>query len=207
MRFYKFCKTLITSIIKFMFRIEIVNFENEPKGRPVLVCANHFSNWDPLILVACMDAPMHFMGKIELFKIPILSLILKSAGAFPVTRSGVDIASIKTAIAYLKGGENVCMFPQGKRYASMPLRETEVKSGVGMVVMRAEADILPVAIVTDGNKIRPFKKVKVVIGEPVDFSRFADTEKTKDGYNAISQTVFENICRLSESCEETKTLR
>lgn len=187
-------------MIKFMFRIEIVNFENEPKDRPVLVCANHSSNWDPLILVACMDAPMHFMGKIELFKIPILSLILKSAGAFPVTRSGVDINSIKTAIAYLKGGESVCMFPQGKRYASVPLRETEVKSGVGMVVMRAEADILPVAIVTDGNKIRPFKKVKVVIGEPIEFSHFADTEKTKEGYSRISENVFEDICRLEESC-------
>ena len=199
MRFYKFAKSLITSIIKFIFRIEIVNAENEPTDKAVLICSNHFSNWDPLILVACMNAPIHFMGKIELFKIPILSFILKAAGAFPVTRSGVDITSIKTAISYLKGGENVCMFPQGKRYMNVPLRETSVKSGVGMVVMRAESDVLPVAILTEHNKIRPFRKVKVIVGKKIDYSAFADIEKTKEGYREISASLFEDICELEES--------
>ncbi len=198
MKFYRFCVTLLSAIIKGLFRVEIVNAENEPENIPVLVCSNHISMWDPIIIAVCLKKPVHFMGKIELFKIPGLSFIIKSLGAFPVTRGGVDVMSIRAAINYLKGGENVCMFPQGTRYAGKELRETAVKNGAGMVVMRANSAALPVCVVTKGNKIRLFKKVTIVIGSVIPFETFENTEKTKEGYEIVSSRIFDDICKLND---------
>ena len=142
--------------------------------------------------------PVHFMGKIELFKIPGLSFLLKSLGAFPVTRGGVDVMSIKAAINYLKNGENVCMFPQGTRYVGKKPCETSIKNGVGMVSVRAGSAVLPVAVITKGYRVRMFRKVKIAIGDVIPFERFADCEKTKEGYESVSSMIFDEICKLDE---------
>lgn len=198
MKFYKFCTSFLSGILRLVFKVEIISPENEPIDGAVLVCANHVSLWDPVILAVCLKRPMHYMAKVELFKIPVLSFLIKALGAFPVTRGGVDIASIRTAIGYLKNGENVGMFPQGKRCRGVELSETQVKSGVGMVVMRAEAPMLPVAIVTEGNKIKMFKKIKIVVGTPISYAEFDGMGKSRAEFQQISDRVFAEICALEE---------
>ena len=81
----------------------VEGLEDLPK-RGVLLCPNHSSNWDPILVVLRMpiNARVHIMGKAELFRNPILGWILRKVGAFPVDRGSNDINTVRTAMQAIK---------------------------------------------------------------------------------------------------------
>ena len=70
---------------------------------------------DVVVLAAALPRQPRYMAKKELFKIPLLSQLIRALGAFPVDRGGADVSSIKKSIAMIEGGEVVSVFPQGHR--------------------------------------------------------------------------------------------
>ena len=101
------------------------------------------------------------MAKAELFKNPILRFLLKSVGAFPVSRGKGDIGSIKTVFNLLEQGKVVGIFPEGTR---TPKRNPKKrKAGAAMMALHSKAPILPVGV--EWNE-KIFSKVRVVFGEP-----------------------------------------
>ncbi|MBR5308840.1 MAG: 1-acyl-sn-glycerol-3-phosphate acyltransferase [Clostridia bacterium] len=190
-------KKFIFKSLRTLFRAELVNADKEPSGG-VLVCSNHLSLVDPIVIVSSFKNPVCFMAKKELFKIPLVGSIIKLFGAFPVDRGNVDLNAMKKAISLLEDGNMVGMFPQGTRYAGVKPRETDVKSGAGMIVVRAHIDVLPVAVITKNNKFGLFKKNYVVIGDVIKYESFNNPEKTREEFNRISAEIFDKICDLHE---------
>lgn len=178
-----------------VFRVKIVNPEKEPiEG--VLVCSNHMSLLDPVIICASMKNQICFMAKKELFKIPLLNFLIKAFGAFPVNRGSVDLTAMKTAIKLLSEKKFVGIFPQGTRLRGKSLRDTEVKSGAGMILSRAESDVLPVAIITKNNKFSFGKRIYVVLGDVIKFDELGFKERNRDEFESVSRIIFEKICDL-----------
>lgn len=136
--------------------------DNIPEG-PLVVCANHSSLMDAVLLAIAFGSrrQLFFMAKSELFKIPVLGGILKSAGVFPIERGEADINSIRTAIKHLKSGHKIMIFPEGTRFSE--LESVAAKSGAVRIATKMKAPILPVYITT-GKKL--FRSTKIVIGEP-----------------------------------------
>jgi 1-acyl-sn-glycerol-3-phosphate acyltransferase len=132
MKLYNGATKVIGGFVRALFRVKVIGAENENSVNltNTVVCANHMSNWDPVILACVTKNPVSFMGKAELFKIPVLGFILRAVGAFPINRGTGDIAAIKMTIDTLKNGSNICLFPQGTRCMGKDPAETEVKSGV-----------------------------------------------------------------------------
>ena len=89
--------------------------ENLPQGEPLLLCPNHSSNWDPILLMCALgrSVNLRIMGKNQLFKIPILRTFLRKMGVFPVDRGHSDIGAVKTSIQALRDGEPADGFPGG----------------------------------------------------------------------------------------------
>ena len=85
--FFRFAYRILAPVIKWMFCVEIKGAEALPKSG-VLLCPNHSSNWDPLLLLASLpiDYRLHCMAKDSLFRIPVLSQIIRICGGFPVAR-------------------------------------------------------------------------------------------------------------------------
>ena len=206
MKLYAFLKKLVQGFIRFLFRIDVEGEENIPSEGAVLVCPNHLSNWDPIILGVVFDRQIRFMAKASLFKIPLLNVLIKTLGAFPVTRGSADPSSIKMAIKLLTDGDAVGMFPQGTRCMGKELAETEVKSGVGMVAHRSKADVLPVLIQTKKNRILPFRKVYIKIGNGIDNFDLNIKNGTRDEYTNASQYIFDRIIGLEKMNTEKDTL-
>lgn len=204
MKLYAFLKKLVQGFVRFLFRIETEGEENIPKEGAVLVCPNHLSNWDPIVLGVVFDRQIRFMAKASLFKIPLLNVLIKTLGAFPVTRGSADPSAIKTAIKLLVDGDAVGMFPQGTRYIGKEIAETEVKSGVGMVAHRSKSDVLPVLIKTKKNRILPFRKVYIKIGKCIPNSDLKIENGTRDEYTNASQYIFEKIIELNSSIAEKR---
>ena len=106
---------ILGPLVRFLFPITLEGAENLPDDRPVMLCANHSSAWDPILFVAAIwtGYPLRIMAKKQLLRIPILGSILKAIGVFAVDRGNSDILAVKTAIQSLKQGWNLLIFPEG----------------------------------------------------------------------------------------------
>lgn len=192
---YKFIIKLVTPIIKFLLRVEVEGSVNIKDGERFVVCANHLSNWDPILVVICTGIPINFLAKESLFKIPILRGIIKGFGTIPINRNAPDTTSIKKSIEVIQAGGCFSIFPQGQRLHVEP-HPDQAKNGVGLICYKAEAGVLPVGIYTKDYKISLFKKVKVKIGEYIPFSQLNFGEGKPDYHGATNQ-IFTKICDLA----------
>ena len=91
-RFYRVMYALFAGIVKVLLGIKVINAENEPDEGGYLICANHVSATDAVVVCyAFKKNQAHFMAKKELFKIPLLSGLIRLLGAFPIDRGGSDV--------------------------------------------------------------------------------------------------------------------
>ncbi len=200
MTFYDRAIRRFSRIIRCLYRMEVVGEANIPEeGLPFLVCSNHTSAADPVVLVIALQRKVTFFAKEELFRIPLLGRLIRSLGAIPVRRGAGDVGAIRSVLTSLEQKKAVGIFPQGHRYPGVDPKKTEAKAGVGMIVCRSGATVLPVYLDTRKNRVRMFRKTRVIIGEPMPGSRLlpaADAPAGMEQYRAVTKTVFEEICRL-----------
>ena len=198
-RFYRIIYAIFAGIVGVIFRIKVVNPENEPDEGGFLVCANHTSASDPvMICYAFRKHQISFMAKKELFKIPLLSLLIRTLGAFPVDRGGNDVGAVRHAVNLLKDGKCAGLFPQGHRYPKVDPRETPKKNGAALICTRAGADVVPVYIWRKNNCLRLFSRTYVVIGKKIPFASFGFDAEESGEYNRITNIIFDKVCDIGE---------
>lgn len=178
--FYHFAAQMFSLFFHLYGGFEVIGKENVPKDGSVLLVANHVSYLDPPALGVALYRHRHirFMAKIELWKHPVLAWMIDRLMGFPVKRGTADITTLRRAIAWLKSGEAVAMFPEGERSHDGKIQQ--LHDGVTLIIKRAQATVIPVGIIgtfermpRNRNTIKP-KKVTVVFGAPLTFPENAD---------------------------------
>lgn len=195
-KFYRVMYAIFARPVRAVFRIHVTNPEKIPADQGYILCANHTSMLDVLILSAGFGRQIRYMAKKELFGIPGLKQLITALGAYPIDRGGADVASLKRTIAFLEEGELVGIFPQGTRHPGADPSATQVKSGVGMVAWHAKAAVVPAYIKTKGNRVLPFRKTELIVGDPIPFEDLGFTRGSIAQYRAASEKVFTEICAL-----------
>ena len=155
---YNILTTVIRPLLSLFFRVDVHGLDNIDRDRRFVICANHKSNWDPIMLAAYMPFEIHFMAKKELFENKLLGWILNKLNAFPVDREGSDIASLRNAVKLAREKKVVGIFIEGTRVKSFD--PDNAKPGAIFTARMAKADILPIYIDTD---YRIFKKTNIYI--------------------------------------------
>ncbi len=182
----KFIISVIKGFYRFLFKIEIEGLENIPKDKNFLLIPNHLSNFDPPLIVAFLPVDsMAYMAKESLFKVPVVSSVIKAFGAFPVKRNGNDITAVKMAIKILKEGKSLTIFPEGKRVRT-PGVLGEGKQGAAMIAAKAGVGFLPVGIQTN-YKFR--SRVKLTVGEYIDFSEYYDKKLNSEALQQLTNEL------------------
>ena len=197
--FYGIAHKILAPFARFIFNIKVEGEENEPTTDQgaYLVCANHISAGDPIWLCAALRCQQpHFMAKAELFKIPFLGWLIKALGAYPVNRNSADVSSVKNTISLMKNGKCVGMFPQGTRCPGQNPAQTSVKSGVGMIAVRSQVQVLPVFIQTKNFKYTCFGRKTIIIGKPIPYENIKKMHDDQIEYSKISKYIFDEICNL-----------
>lgn len=209
MSFYSVARKCLGGFFRTIYRVKVTGLENEPMEGPVIVCANHLSNLDVIVMGATLKRPVRFFAKAELFRYPVLKQIVKALGAVPVERQVATnaAAAIKGTLKLLEDGEVLGLYPQGTRYPGVDPRTTEVKGGVGLIAYRSKATVLPVLVHTKSWKIKFLRRTHITIGKPIPFEEFAFTAGRGAEYQRAAEYVFEKITdMIPESIPDPRPL-
>ena len=201
---YGTLKALLGGPIKALFRIKAFGENNIPSDRGVLVCANHTSFSDVIVMSASTDVQVRYMAKKELFSVPVLGALVKALGAYPVDRKGGDVAALRKTVEMLNEGNAIGIFPQGTRCRYVNPRETQVQHGVGLIAYRAKCDVVPVFIKTKNNHTHFFGKTEVHFGEPIPYESLGFENGGKEEYKNAAEIIFDRVCSIGEGLEDKK---
>jgi len=174
---------VIGPIVKAIFRPWIIGRRNIPQNGAAILASNHLSFVDSVFLPLMIDRPVAFLAKSDYFtgkgiKGWATRVFFKGTGMIPIDRSGgkASEASLNTGLQVLGRGDLLGIYPEGTR--SPDGRLYRGRTGIARMALEAHVPVVPVVMVdTDtmmpiGRRIPRIARVGVVIGEPLDFSRF-----------------------------------
>jgi len=176
---------------------------------PLILAVNHASFADPPLVGICSKRAVYFLGRRSLWKWPIIGPFFQHGNVIPVDRNGNDISALRQAIRRVNEGNGVVLFPEGTR--TRDGRLGEAKSGIGFVIAKTGAPVLPIyakgtfeAFPPD-SKLPRRRPVTMIIGNPVRFSPEEIAAAGREDYQRFSQRVMDAIVALKNEEEETMT--
>ena len=196
-RLYKFLYWLLAGLVRKLYRVRVINQNNEPIDTNFILASNHTAAADAVIIAASMKKQIRFMGKKELFKVPVVGSLLRAIGSYPVDRKGSDVSALRTTLNLLKEKDCIGIFPQGTRCPKVDPATTKVKHGVGLIAARSGAPVLPVCVKSNGGAVKMFKKNYLVIGQLMKNEDFDfENNKGAEGYQRVADKIHAEICKL-----------
>ncbi len=151
--FYLIFKPIAWLIIAPTINLVVHGRENIPQDSDGIInTCNHLSNYDPLIAAFVAPRPVNAMTKIEYFQTPILGGIVIALGGFPVRRGEADRQALKSALAVLKLGGLLAVYPEGTRSKTFTLQPGH--AGAALIASTADVSVLPTAIWGTENIMR-----------------------------------------------------
>ena len=175
-------------------RVRIEGDLELPRTGPLLLVSNHTSNVDPPLIGAWLQPrlgrPVQFMAKEQIF-VPALRPLLRHFGAILVRAGGSDVDAYRDALAVLRGGGVVGLFPEGTRSADGTLGAPH--PGAALIAARSGVPILPVGIsgahrfLRRNSRLPRFgTRITIRVGEPfrVEAGEGADRRATTEAATA-----------------------
>ncbi|MGA9772956.1 MAG: lysophospholipid acyltransferase family protein [Blastocatellia bacterium] len=145
-------------LFRVLFAVEYHGIENVPESGPVILAGNHPSFLDPLLIALPIKRVIRYMAWDALFRIPLLGMLIRALGAFPVDiRRGKGEAAYREALRVLEANDALGIFPEGQRSEGGPMGE--LKSGVARLALETGAAIVPITI---GGASRAWPKYRLL---------------------------------------------
>ncbi len=174
----------------------------------VIIATNHTSWFDPLAVAHPLwahDRPPRFLGKEEVFRVPIMGPVITSAGQIKVYRESAEaIGAFRDAVEAAKNGECVVVYPEGTITKDPDLWPMAAKTGAVRIALASGRPLYPMVQWGPQAVMRPYKKelrlfprktMQVWLGEPIDLSEFAGKEWTPELLHQATDLL---IARMTE---------
>jgi len=200
---------VIGPVVKAIFRPWIVGRKNVPANGAAILASNHLSVSDSVFLPLLIDRPMSFLAKSDYFtgrglKGWATKYFMKATGQIPIDRSGgkASEASLNTGLQVLGRGDLLGIYPEGTRSPDGKLYRG--RTGIARMALEAKVPVIPVVMVdTDaampiGRTVPRIVRVGIVIGEPLDFSRYEGMENDRYILRSVTDEIMVALQRLGE---------
>jgi putative phosphoserine phosphatase / 1-acylglycerol-3-phosphate O-acyltransferase len=130
---------------------QFAGVEQIPRSGPVILVFNHRSYFDPIamnLLVAKSGRTARFLGKKEVFDVPLLGRLAAAFGGIRVERASGSRGPEVAAAAALGGGEMVVIAPQGTIPRGPAFFDPELKGrwGAARLAAMTGAPVVPVGM-------------------------------------------------------------
>ena len=187
----------------FVAQVEVHGADKVPRKGPVIMTANHMSQWDIFFTHNLMPRPGFFMTKREYFEVPFLGGLVRLLGAFPVTRGKYDRQALQFALDLLRRGQQLVVYPEGTRSKDYQLHL--IHNGAALLACRTGAQIVPIAFAgtekisrnpsygPDGKKLKPHVIIRV--GDPYYLPR-SDEHGRRQNLDDLSDFMMSKIAEL-----------
>ncbi|MDF9810708.1 MAG: lysophospholipid acyltransferase family protein [Aurantimicrobium sp.] len=207
--FYWLMKNVIAGpLLKGIFRPWVTGADNIPKQGAVILASNHLSFVDSVFLPICIDRDMVFLAKSEYFTTKGIKgwatkWFMKGTGMLPIDRSGgkASEASLNTGLRVLAEGRVLGIYPEGTRSPDGKLYRG--RTGIARMVLESGVPVVPVAMI-DTEKVMPIgakwpkmRRPGIIIGKPLDFSRFQGMEGDRFILRAVTDEIIYELAGLS----------
>lgn len=179
---------------KILYRTKVEGLENIPEEGALILCANHTSKHDPVVIDALVGRKIQTMAKKEAFGNKFAGALIRSVGAFPVDRAGNDVAAVRYTIKLLRAGGALCIFPQGTRRPRIHPKDTPLRDGLGYFACKAKATVVPVCIQTKEMKVKAFRTTYVTFGKPFVYDEYKPEKECQEEYRALTAKFFSAVC-------------
>lgn len=177
--FHNLFKLMLRIWALLFYRMRCHHVDNYPTSGRGLVCPNHQSNLDPMLVGVTCKRNIYYLAKKSLFAKHPLKLLRRTLHCIPIDRTR-GISGIKNTIKKLKQEKLVLMFPEGSR--SRDGKMQPIKSGFLTLARKTKSPLIPVGI-EGAHEAYPPKSwfprtghVHVVIGQPITPEEFEDME-------------------------------
>jgi 1-acyl-sn-glycerol-3-phosphate acyltransferase len=209
---YWVIKAVLTPVLFALYRIDVRGRENLPRSGPVILAANHRSFLDSIFLPLVIRRRVTFVAKAEYFDDPKTAWFFRGVGQIPIRREGGSASerALASAMDVLQRGQVFAIYPEGTRTRDGYLHRGH--TGVARLALRSRAPIVPVGLVgtdeiqpVDRRLPRPFRRVSIRFGAPVDVSRHAAHDADHLALRAIVDEVMFEIHELCGCYEYVDT--
>lgn len=199
---------IFVPVVTALFRLRIRGSENLPREGAFVVCPNHTTDMDPIVVgytVWRLGRIPRFLAKASLFEVPALGWLLRHMGAVPVTREGGGADPLAAAQRFIDAGAGVIIYPEGTLTRQPDLWPMRGRSGAVRLAQRSGVPIIPVAhwgaeqvLPRWGKRLHPFprKLVRISFGTPIPASELGDG--TLESEKQATERVMVAITRLVE---------
>ena len=208
---------ILRPILNLVVKRDWCGVENVPKNGAAIVVCNHLSYLDPLTFTHFLynngRAP-RYLGKEQVFRVPFIGWFIKAAGQIPVSRESKDaIKGFEHAIAVLKAGHMLGVYPEGTLTRDENLWPMKAKTGVARLALETGVPVYPCAswgpervIPPYSKKIKlfPRTKVSVIMGKPVDLSKWRGRGSEPSAVEEASEAIMDEITKLLEQIRGEK---
>ena len=207
MTFYRFFWWLAYGLAVVLFRVRVEGRHHIPRSGALILAANHCSYVDPVIIGVAAGRELWYLAKSELFLVPLLGKLIRRLHGMPVDRSRGDRSAFLAWTKTLQAGNSVLIFPEGTRNKRPGFLRP--RSGVGMLVYRTQAPVVPVYIsgtVNIWKTMVGLERLQVRFGKPVfDFSEQLP-DRRRDAYNFITHEVMHHLAVLKQMRRKAGTV-
>jgi 1-acyl-sn-glycerol-3-phosphate acyltransferase len=206
---YFFLKNFVLGpLLQIIFRPWIKGKHHVPKTGGAILASNHLSFSDSIFLPLKVSRPVTFLAKSDYFtgkgvKGALTRWFFKATGQLPIDRSGGKASedSLNTGLGVLERGLLLGIYPEGTRSPDGKLYRG--RTGIARMVLESGVPVVPVAMIDTekvqaiGQSLPRVRRVGVVMGEPLDFSRFAGMEGERAVLRAVTDRIVYEVMRLS----------
>ena len=208
---FRFGALLLRPLMNLIAKRDWRGADNLPKSGAAIAVCNHISYIDPLIFTHFLynngRAP-RYLGKASLFKLPIIGRVLLGAGQIPVEReSAVASQSLQHAVAFLTAGHLLGVYPEGTLTRDENYWPMKAKTGIARLAILTQVPVIPCAqwgaqkilpAYSKKPKLFPRTKVKVMAGEPLNFSKWAGRAEDPVALEEATAYVMSAVTKLLE---------
>ncbi|HEX7805342.1 MAG TPA: lysophospholipid acyltransferase family protein [Cellulomonas sp.] len=201
-------RVLVGPLLHLLFRPWVRGIENVPTTGGAILASNHLAVIDSFVLPLVLDREIVFIGKSEYFtgtgiKGRLKAGFFRGVGTIPVDRSGgkASEAALHTGLLRLEAGGLFGIYPEGTR--SPDGRLYRGKTGVARLALESGVPVIPIAMIgTDvaqpiGRTIPRPVRIGVVVGEPLDFSRYKGMENDRFILRSVTDEIMYSLMSLS----------
>ncbi|MEG0074432.1 MAG: lysophospholipid acyltransferase family protein [Eubacterium sp.] len=185
---YTICKTLVHVINVLWFNFTITGKENIPEEGNYIICPNHVSIYDPVVIASQIKRQVHFMAKAELYENPFLKWLMLAVGTIPVDRHHVSMDTLRESLKVLKDGGILGIFPEGTR--AKDGERLKPMDGFVVFALKTKSPIIPVHI-TGEYKFRG--KINIKFGKSIELNECYGKKIKAEEISKISQKIMDNV--------------